>query len=330
MHINPYRWVYPDKMFGWIRPAVRRGLEVVREYDIDVIVASAPPYSTFCVAHRLSRETGIPFVMDYRDAWRGNPYNVFPPRYAVRGERDEREFISAAAHVITESCTVFEKHREFFAIPEGKETVIHNGFDPDDIPENPGSLPEALTITYTGKLYHGKRNPGPFLEGLRTWRSRNKGVPLVVRFVGDSRSGLQAHVERMGLSDVVDVQGHVPYRQAIDMMRHSHLLLLIEGTESLPAKAYEYLACGRPILAFLPPAELADIVRRHAPESSILPPDADPSLVASALDRMHGERSQGGRCIESREAFRREFSRKSKTAALAEVLESIKEASAEE
>ena len=49
--------------------AVREGRKLLRETRHDVILVSGPPFSSFLIGAKLSRETGVPLVLDYRDEW---------------------------------------------------------------------------------------------------------------------------------------------------------------------------------------------------------------------------------------------------------------------
>src|SRR5262249_1107395 len=69
-----------------------------------------------------------------------------------------------------------------------------------------------------------------------------------------------------GLSRVVHFLGQVPYVDSRRRQAEADVLLLLQvhgpGYEmAIPGKLYEYLASDRPILAFLPEGEAADLVR---------------------------------------------------------------------
>src|SRR6185437_13126512 len=68
----------PDSRNGWLGSAVRAGREVLKSWRPDVMVASAPPFTTLLVARRLSREFDLPWLAEFRDLWADNPYYGFP------------------------------------------------------------------------------------------------------------------------------------------------------------------------------------------------------------------------------------------------------------
>ena len=63
-------WCYhPDMAMGWIRPAVKAALKLSGRQKPNVVWATAGPVSSFIVARRFSMQTGVPYVLDFRDAW---------------------------------------------------------------------------------------------------------------------------------------------------------------------------------------------------------------------------------------------------------------------
>ena len=64
----------PDSRIGWILPAVRAGLTAMRRRRPDVIYSTSPYASAHLAALILSRWARVPWVADFRDPWRGNPF----------------------------------------------------------------------------------------------------------------------------------------------------------------------------------------------------------------------------------------------------------------
>jgi hypothetical protein len=59
----------PDPQILWNAPAFIAGIRALRRVHHDVIVASAPPFSSLLLGAALSAATGTPLVLDYRDEW---------------------------------------------------------------------------------------------------------------------------------------------------------------------------------------------------------------------------------------------------------------------
>ena len=134
--------------------------------------------------------------------------------------------------------------------------VIPSGFDSDDYSASV-PLTAKFTITYTGRLYRGRRDPSELFKALRLLQQEDESLVgnLEVRFVGfDSRDVVGRLVEEHSLGDTVKFLQQVPFKESVRLQKESTVLLLLswndprdEGTYS--GKLFEYLGAGRPILA---------------------------------------------------------------------------------
>ncbi len=69
------KWFQPvDTFVGWLPFAVRRGLEILKEGNIDLIFSTSLPNTCHLVAFILKKKFRIPWVADFRDPWTQNPY----------------------------------------------------------------------------------------------------------------------------------------------------------------------------------------------------------------------------------------------------------------
>ena len=59
----------PDPQVLWSGPAFRAAVHALRKDRHDVIVATAPPFSSLVLGAALSSYTKLPLVLDYRDEW---------------------------------------------------------------------------------------------------------------------------------------------------------------------------------------------------------------------------------------------------------------------
>src|SRR5262249_1738312 len=85
-----------DGGIGWIKMA-EQACYALTAKDVDVILASGPPFATFKLAKRLSNRIGRPYVLDYRDPWVGFPHASRPARPAT--VREEATLLAGCAAV---------------------------------------------------------------------------------------------------------------------------------------------------------------------------------------------------------------------------------------
>ena len=80
-------WCYhPDMSMCWIRPATSATVKICARKRPNVIYATGGPWSSFIIAQRASRRTGIPYVLDFRDSWTitYNEFEARRPSWATR------------------------------------------------------------------------------------------------------------------------------------------------------------------------------------------------------------------------------------------------------
>lgn len=83
-------WYYhPDPAMPWINPAVRATVKVCQRTSAKVIWVTGGPWSSFVVARKVSLQTGVPYVLDFRDSWTlaGSPFDDERPAWAKRWDR---------------------------------------------------------------------------------------------------------------------------------------------------------------------------------------------------------------------------------------------------
>lgn len=243
---------YPDPTKGWIPFATQAVTEAAGRNSIDAILTTAPPISAHLIGYKLKRALRVPWIADARDLWIG-PENQssaihLPMRWL------EKKTLSHADGLVT----VSEPWANFLRNRHRRVPVfsILNGFDPAELASGSQSLTPCFSITYTGILYQGRRDPTLLFEALQELLAE-RVIPreeLRVRFYCPIEPWLTALVERYGLQDVVELHGVISRAEALKKQKESRLLLLLgmsvaSDSGCYPAKVFEYLAARRPILA---------------------------------------------------------------------------------
>ena len=247
---------YPDETKGWISFAVNAIAEIAAKHRIDAIISTAPPFTTHMVGAQAKRILNCAWVADYRDLWNTNTLTMGEATGLMAWARriTERNVLRQVDALVTVSEPWAERLQARY--PQQKVACIENGFDEEDFPFTRYDLTPQFTITHTGQLYQGRRDPTVLMETLRELLDE-EAIPesdLRLRFYGPVEPFLPALVSRFGLEKVVEIHGSVPRSDALRLQRESQLLLLLtwwNPAESgiLTGKVYEYLGSRRPILA---------------------------------------------------------------------------------
>lgn len=289
----------PDDLTGWIPPAVLAGVLLIKQNQIDRLFSSGPPWTNHLVAYALKRLTGVPWAACFEDPWTQTMTTAALDEVSALSVRLHRWLERAVVGRADAVICLNEFHRagmiaQFSDLPPGKFVVIPNGYDPDDfamleqVPESPPT--DRFVVTHTGTIY---RNRAPRHLFMAVQRLIKDGVvsadKLSLQFIGTCLMGEGQSVQKMaeehGLGGAVRVSPPLPRAEVIRAMARSHLLLVLahDWVLQIPAKTYQYLWVGRPILALAPEGATADLIRRSGAGVVVDPYDVDG--IAAQLER---------------------------------------------
>lgn len=277
-----HRWLYrPDAQIGWYGFALAAGRRALRRHGADVLFSSSNPLTAHLVARRLHRESGLPWVAEFRDLWTDWDTDGW------RARRDgtlERALLAEATGVVTVSPTYADALRRRGA---RRVAIVTNGFDPDEMPAvRPDTRP---TVAYLGTYYPERQDLRTPLAALGRLVRAGELPDLRLRVIGDFTAPLAALVEESGLSAHVDALGFLPHAASLAALAPARLLLLA-GPPTRDAavlaghvvgKTFEYLGTGRPILHVgTPGSDLAAILRPFRHVRTVAPGDVDSAVDA--------------------------------------------------
>lgn len=246
-------FAYPDFVSNWRKPAFKLGNELINNEHFDAILSTSGPYTCSLIARDLKIQGDLPWVADFRDLWTQNHYYPYSNVRKYFEQKLELKTLSSADVLTVVSGPLAE---DLGRLHSGKEVyVIPNGFDPSFL--NAGThLLEKFTITYTGVLYQGRRDPSPLFKALQELISEGLVDPeyISVRFYGPIESWIENDIDKYRLNDVVKLYGPITRKESISIQRQSHLLLLLTWNDPkelgvYTGKVFDYLAAQRPILS---------------------------------------------------------------------------------
>ena len=245
---------FPDEQIGWFKYALKKAEGLLLRENIDVILSTSYPVTSHLIARKLKHKFNIPWIADFRDPWTQNPYVDKFDVIKFFERRLELKTISDADLLVTVTRPWIDLLK---ALHKGKEVYcITNGFDDDDFLDNTTDLTDKFTITYTGMLYNGKRDPSMLFDVVSQLINENKiRKDLIdIRFYGPVEGWLQNIIDKYNLKGAVHLNGSISRDEAIEKQRESQLLLLLLWNDKkeegfCPGKIYEYFGSKRPIVA---------------------------------------------------------------------------------
>jgi len=292
-------WVWAAR----ILPRVRA---LLRGSRFDLLYASCPPFPHALPAVRLAREAGIPLVADFRDAWSLDPYlgGGLVKRLTKQAlcrlvyPRLEQQVMESASAVVVCTPSMHAAYARLFPQAEQRLHLVTNGFDEADF-QGAAERPkrDRPLLVYCGRFSGiAERSPDLLLRALR--QAVEAGCELRFEILGDDSAALRRSIRRFGVTDFVQARAPVPHPEAVRAMREADILVVCQppsrnDVSAAAGKTYEYLRCGLPILALVPPGDNADLVRRYAPAHAVVT-SGDPAAVAGAIHNLVADLPRAG------------------------------------
>jgi hypothetical protein len=285
---------YPDPARFWIRPAVSATVAVCKVKRPAAIVATGGPWSAFLVAQRASQQTGVPYVLDFRDSWtltQNDDFEKWRPRWAARRDRRLlRRLFADARSIVFRYRTEAECYVRAYpgALDPAKIHLVPNGYEGAIAPFQK-TRSERCTVLYTGTLTQYRYET--LLEAVALLRDRHPSDAAQLRllFVGEGGVELARDAAQRRLDDIVETRGAVPAHEVDRLQREAHALLLLgvkpfRGYELVGSKVFGYLKAARPIVGILPRDETRAVL-----ETVRVPTIADidnPAAIVATLRQL--------------------------------------------
>lgn len=331
----PLALATPDRWRTWIYSGTLAGRRLIRDWRPHAIFSTFPIPSAHEIALRLSGRFGLPWIADFRDPLGQERYPADERMRRIYWDLERRVLHRCTAVTVTTEGTAQMYRSRYPAFPSSLVRVIPNGFDelafPEPAPQLSSRVGRAgpVRLLHSGLLDPRDRNPDWFFRAIAELRTEGRLTPGSVRFVlraAGHTEHYQSRLVELGLEDMISLLPGVPYRDALHEMCEADALLLFQAAScnmQIPAKLYEYLYVGRPIVAFTDSrGETARLLAALGVDT-VAPLD-DVAAIKELILRSIERAVQGNAFVPTREAVMK-FSRSSTTAQLAKLLDEVLE-----
>jgi len=250
--------VLPDNFIDWFIPAYRAGRRALRRNHYDLIYATVPPYTSGLVAASLSRQSGVPFVLNIRDPWldRTQPGQEHLTRLHRKLDSALERYAVDTARKLTFIYQIgLDQYRLRYPDRAHQMNIVRPAFDFERANGKPAArLPGKVTLAYAGHVY-------PPYDAMRTLAKLlagclRRGLDFTLGLWGCDQIPM-AHriVSEEGITDHVFWGETVSLREIFSIEREVTANVVLLDFKTVPTKLYEVLAAGRKILYVGPPVE---------------------------------------------------------------------------
>jgi glycosyltransferase involved in cell wall biosynthesis len=321
---------YKDRL-EWVVPACESARGLLAKTDIAAIVSTAPPLACHLTAWQLAKRYQLPWIADFRDPLVGNPFRT--RRLGRLYDRTiEGGIVARADAVVVNTDAALTAFRQRYPASGHKFHLIWNGYDPqDDLQAAPIPSRGYKLLAHFGAVY-GARHPGIVLNSLERLIRGNRADPTTIRIrlIGSIdhgepwlESGAFSFLRERHCLEYTDCT--VPRDQARQEMTSADYLLLLDLNElaasvQVPAKLFEYVRVGRPVLALTTPNSPVEriLARAQTPHVCIYVDDPD----AQVDRKLQGFLALPTAPVPPSEWFREQFDSVAQTSLLAALIES--------
>ena len=254
-----------DESLSWVETCAQAGSELLSQLPIKAVVSTFPPLSVHLAALKLKRRYGLKWIADFRDPLRGSFGRRELLAQPLNSYYENRFFRHADALIAnTDAAARFWISR--FPQYKAKISVIYNGFDSAVEGLKPAPLPARAhrVLLHSGSIYRSSFVT-PLLACVNDLVTAGKINPgeIKIEFLGemDGEAALRETLPFQALAArnmIICRNERVPGEQARKAASEADFLLVLDrdspaGILQLPAKVFEYIQIGRPILAVTEP-----------------------------------------------------------------------------
>ncbi len=290
--------------YSWLLPAFFSARRLLQQEDINLIYSSAPDNEAHMVALLLRLTKSVKWICEFRDPWTTlHPYYNFSFAKRKTDKYLERLVLNRSDHIVSVGQMLKEELIKLGNLCQDKISVIYNGYDKDDFIETAAASRNGrCVITYAGTWGPG-RSPEYFLKALNILLQHHPEIrgELKVNFIGEFKYSPELekktrhYIEQANLNDVVAIIPWMSYKETLEKLLASDILLLVERPETptnnnfwvVTSKVFLYLYARKPILALLPSGGEAARIILEADAGEIVSP-TDIEAITSKISEMLG------------------------------------------
>ena len=253
----------PDRWWTWVLSAVPAGLRLIKRFQPEVIWATYPVPSTMLVGLLLHRCSGLPWIADFRDPMYDDTYPHPGMLRKVHQCIDAWTIRNCTKAVFTAPGAVRQYRDRYPDVEPERFDLIANGYDEATFADLVAVSAERpvdgrpITLLHSGVVYPTERDPTALFGAISDLARDGQVVPgqfeLVLRASGHDAL-MHKLAGQFGIEQLVSTKPPIPYKEALAEMANADGLVVLQGDDcesQIPAKVYEYMRIGRPILGLV-------------------------------------------------------------------------------
>lgn len=273
-------FAFPDIEIWWAPYVIKKGIKLCKRHNIDIIYATGPNFSSFIIAHIISKIAHKPYILDMRDPWslndlwgtwallnktpRSNFEKIIKFFLFLKAYLEKFfEYISLrdASFVICVGKTMLQGYQREYPRLAKKFIEISNGFFLEDMEIvrkysiKANHTDKKKMLSYVGTLFPFKFHP-LLIQALKEIQNDSPKIleMLKIVFVGYVDPTIRRIIDQESFRTIFSYLGEVTRDEAIKCTVLSDALLLLcrDSKWIQTSKVFDYMISGRPVIAIVP------------------------------------------------------------------------------
>ena len=261
----PKLFAIPDRWSSWVIAAVFKGYKIIKSIKPQVIWSTYPIASAHLIAIILHKFSKISWVADFRDPMTEESYPEDPLLFKVYRWIEKYAVMHATCVVVTTDGVKNMYLNRYSINDQERIKVIPNGYDEEKfkdverkiannniIIEN---ISETIRLVHSGVIYPEERNPIEMFTAIAELKKEGlisaETLQVELRATGFDEY-YKNIIDNLLIQDIVQLLPAINHEKCIKDMYMADALLLLQASncnDQIPAKVYEYLRVGKPIVA---------------------------------------------------------------------------------
>jgi len=262
------RQVPMDTWYILFRSSYGKILEGAKNSNPDVIWSTGDPWSGHWLGRKLASDLSRPWIADFRDPWTLSGMNLRKRSWfsSWADRLMEDKIVTSADKLIFTSRSTEKLYSGHYNLNSAKTDTIYNSYHPGQSGKfkkwDAELSDEHVNIVFFGSF----RRLSPVLPIARALSEMEGDIrdKIRVHSFGPLSQSDEKLLEGLGIGRLFTSHQKVKPEQAQAVFEKACLLLVSTSSERetiIPAKLWEYLASGKPVLSITPNSEIGEILK---------------------------------------------------------------------
>ena len=296
-----WSWLDFAQVQAWGTRVVQVAQAIVRPGVHLAVVSSGPPHMSHDAGRRISRLTGLPFVMDMRDPWRNAERlseATASPFWLHLASRYEGKAVRQASLIVANTELARRAMQRRYPARQGDIITAMNGADADPIPVSRRSGERKFVIAHAGTVYLDRDPRGLFQAAAQVVRELHlTPAQFGLEFIGELEAvggfPIREVAAQEGIADYVHTAPPRPHAEAMQFMADATMLVTMSGNSvaAIPAKTFECIRFDAWVLALSASGSATDLLLQETGADVLAPTDVDG--IAAAIRARYEQYAAG-------------------------------------